>query len=1069
MASLLAPPDLLSAFACAAFDEPADADLRRGTHLRLFTGPDCFPLAPFVVVRRKSFATEPRQLHVTDRDGTVVSGGIDLSGPGVLDVIPVLSDSDTRVTVRIEVQAADPDAIGRAALFDQLGRIVAERRASRWLFSAPRFARLRLSGSTQAGLAIRAIDPSRLIGDAWDVAALPGLPVDGDHRWYVGGAGRAAALARVAEGAPLRLNPMDVAEAPFAAVDPRDEQLRVEAMLAATGFGGGIEAVLARLVDDGTDPPWRQIETQQITAPGAERRQTATLPRAAMLQFAALDPGLARLLGLATYIPDLPELHGDGGWDTLAVVGVLATAPRAGEPPAPSAEERRLIARMAGVIGPAARALDDQVDGIVGRGFAVRARVAFAAPTPPWLPPSLDAPAVVDRRWQPPVDSAPSSAFRATLAFPSRSLITLAAVAEQTASGWVSRHPQLAVPGAAIALRAEPRMFGGESQSAGRVRAGGGGPLATAGLVAAHDLPGDATTVALRVHAADAFGRFGAPQKVSLAPPPRPLPPRPVLRQRFVPNPDLDRTSALPLVPGTVEVLVDPAATPGIDDMEAGSLPITTLELELAGTALSEDLTVAGLRRVRLPLRALGPQEPGTSTLRGRHVDSAGRKSEPTEIEVRAHDVRAPAVYPTGLGLFWTSAPASAPEVELALAWPAPAGSRHRVFLADQHGMGIGAADLADPFAPASAEPSRGRVAAAGCRRARDGSTIARIGFRLLTDPPIEAGNEGRAVLETVLPRSLATVQFLRIVPLGPDGAEPPFADCGIVPVAVPDDRPPPPPRLDAEVDAVTGRARLTVVAPDFDRVALARDEPGLFVAGAPAPRAPRFRMRRSARPLADPLYARVVAEGELALAADGTTFAASFEDAGSAGAGLEPFVAYVYWADVSLPDERRLPADLVPELPPGGVEPLDPTAALDQPRPFSAPSPGRTVVHVPLGPPDPPVASAMAITLAPGGVGLRALTIALSAPPRAHRLAIDRYRLAVWTQWREGDAGRAFTPALQSDGSTPTRWADIEEGSVTLAVLDPGDLAAGTQLRLRLAFEDPSGRVGTATEVDVA
>src|SRR5690606_17011677 len=97
----------------------------------------------------------------------------------------------------------------------------------------------------------------------------------------------------------------------------------------------------------------------------------------------------------------------------------------------------------------------------------------------------------------------------------------------------------------------------------------------------------------------------------------------------------------------------------------------------------------------------------------------------------------------------------------------------------------------------------------------------------------------GEVVFTTTFPRSLATVQFLRVVPLGPDGAEPPFEQCGILPVAVPESRRPPAPKIEGGVDPATGHATLTVSTEEFDRSVLVRDEPGLFRPGDPGAEAP--------------------------------------------------------------------------------------------------------------------------------------------------------------------------------------------------------------------------------------
>src|SRR5207249_1521990 len=140
---------------------------------------------------------------------------------------------------------------------------------------------------------------------------------------------------------------------------------------------------------------------------------------------------------------------------------------------------------------------------------------------------------------------------------------------------------------------------------------------------------------------------------------------------------------------------------------------------------------------------------------------------------------------------------------------------RYRVYMADEKSLGLSGV-------------SRAAVAVAGGQRDRAGTLGQRDRFRLLTDPPITAAG-GRAVLAERLPRSLASVQFLRVVPLTATGQEAAFDSCGVVPIAVPTDRNPPPPRVTGRADPSTGRGTLTIEAAGLDRVELAAAEPGLF------------------------------------------------------------------------------------------------------------------------------------------------------------------------------------------------------------------------------------------------
>lgn len=1067
MTTLFAPPELLSVYAYA--EDGSGRDLLKGTHVRLFAGHGgSFPLAPFVVFKLAAQPSEPRGLHVTDRAGAPVSQGLALATLGVASAIPILGDDEQRRTVRLELLPSEPDGLDHVVLLDQTGHGIAQRRAPRWLFSAPILHRLQLEGRARyVGMRTSVVQIGQILEGQLEPAAVLGLPIEGAHRWYVGGQTRATALGRVKDGAPLRLNRMDRPEGPFDRLSGDNESQRVEAMLAAATLGGGLEKILANLVDDGSAPPWAQLEAQDLTPAGAARRQTVHSPRAATLQFAALDPGLARFLGFATYIEDLPDLDARGRWDTLAVAGVFAVSPDSPLATSPPAQgESSLIELIVRSIarggGPDIRAdIDRVMAGVRAQGFQVRAAVALTAPTPPWDPPDLPQPDTVDLQWQPPVGGAPSSRYRAGFAFETRSLTTLAAVSAKLGGIWGTRHAPLAVPGSVPDIRAEPRMFGHENRPTGRVRKAGTPSLQPANLLAERDLPA-ASEIACRVCASDLFGRFGAPVEFNVAPPPRPRPPRPVLRQHFE-RAAINLDSTAPQVPGVVKVLVDPEAIPQIDDLAAGSLPISRLELSLLGPSEVVDVTVPGVREITLPVGPLAPQAAGSWQLKGIFYDVDNTPSAPATVTVNVRDVRSPKPYPTGVGLFWTSIPGASPDVEVRLAWPAPPASQHRVYLADEHGLGLTADDLADPHPAAG--PSRARVAAAGCRKVIDGHPVAPEGFRLLTDPPILAGADGRAVLETLLPRSLATVQFLRIVPLGPDGAEPPFSSCGIVPVAVPDGRRPPPPALEGAIDPDTGAAKLKVVAKGFDAVTLERDEPGLFTAGLPGAVPPGFRIRRAVGAVPDPMYARIIGEGGLALGAG--AFTGEHTDNGG-GAGLEPFVQYVYWAEVQLPPERRLPADLNPIDPPGGIAPINPAGAADSPRQFSLPSAPRTVMRAPLTPPNAPEAAKVTLTRQPPAGGFTEMTIAIASPPRAHALAVDRYRLAIWTQWTENGTGRDIEIVQKANGEDlKGGWPSIEDGEVTVSVATPGDLAAGAVLCVRLAYVDPLGRTSTIVPIN--
>ena len=624
--------------------------------------------------------------------------------------------------------------------------------------------------------------------------------------------------------------------------------------------------------------------------------------------------------------------------------------------------------------------------------------------------------------------------------------------------------------------------------------------LEEAQILAEQDLPAGDSAVPYRFWAADIFGRFGRrPAQIAVGPPPRPAPPPPVLRYRLdLHNDDLASLPPDgPLSPGNLRLSVvvpappytspptpplDPAdprltlaiAVPGLNSLAAGALPIKTLTVALDGDPHVVDVTSPGLTELPpLPLASLSPQESKSCTLAATFTDSAGTDSPPpaSVITFTVTDKRPLPVIPTGLGLLWTSAPGPGPDVQLRLAWPAPPGMLHRIYVIDQQGLELTDAELAEPVP--GADPSRARVAAAGAIKVLSGASIDRSRFRLLTDTAT-ADSAGRAVLDTTLPRSLQTVKFLRITPLNGAGTEAPFDQCGIVPVAVPDSRRPPLPQLDGAVDPATGIATFTVTADGFDGVALRRDEPGLFDPAAAAAAAPRFKIRRAVSAVQDPIYARQVAEGELAYDATQAprlVFADRTAQDTNNGRGLEPFVRYVYWAQVRLPPERRLPPGVTPID--GAVTAVDPANAADHPRPMSLPSAPRTLMRTPPDPPAAPPAGNVQVTRTVRTDGGIDLAIEVTDPPSVHPKAIGPYRLAVWPQW----PGQAILPVTNEDYSVeleigrPSSGVSLTPTTGTITVTVPPPDAPGTAtdpVTLRLGYVDPVGRLGELTTMTV-
>jgi len=563
MPTLFAPPEIMSGYSFAV--DGSDRDLPKGTHLRIFAGTGgSFPLAPFVVVKIRSRQFEPRRVIVTDRSGSVVGGGLNLGNLGIADATLVTADTDQRRTVRVDLHPDADDRLQRATLLDQLSRTIAERTHPRWMFSAPVMHRLRLEGTAASiGITSRSIDISDITGGEKPGAlgGVFGLPIRGLFPWYFGTLTRNAGLKQVGRGAPQRLNVMDQPDGPFDPVGPGDELARVNALLAAPQPGGGIEAMVSRLVND-VAAPWQQIDKQQQLSESGVM-QFANTPRLSSLQFAAMDPGLARFLGFAGTIDDLPDLEDRGGWDCLAVIGTFAIDPTAFErggargkdllTPAPGESalfKVQLLALDRGD-GAAEAAFKKVIDRAQRAQLVVRTFVAAIAAVPPWLPPSLPKPQPTELRWERGSATTPSSRYSASFAFEHPPLAFLTAVAAEEDGSWTSRHTLIDVGDHVPAQRAAPRTFGHEMEALSRIRlyGGGSGTIAPAGIISEQHISAETPTCKFRFAVSDFFGRFGSTIEAVIAPPVRPVPPPPVLRFNVEPV-AVDPNSAANVSPG---------------------------------------------------------------------------------------------------------------------------------------------------------------------------------------------------------------------------------------------------------------------------------------------------------------------------------------------------------------------------------------------------------------------------------------------------------------------------------------------------------------------------------------
>ncbi|WP_066741819.1 hypothetical protein [Cupriavidus sp. D384] len=1080
MPSIRAPSEVLSAFSFAVQPD-GDKDLQAGTHLRVFSGLGAsFPVGP-LIVRGLDLQGERRACRLFTQDSKGQPTPSQFGDDGVLEVTLLLSDPPNLMTSSIEIDEG-AGTIKAAAMLDQHGRTICVRDQGPFVFSGPLFHKLKVWGAGTLRIIQRMIPLAiveELQFDRESILATLALPIKGDFPWYLGIQDREAGMLRVERGAPLRMNPMDRPFGNLESVSAGDEIERVIASLRSLHVEGGFDALIERLVSTKKPPPWEQRERMLAigTTPAGDRPQHVELDRLGTLQLAAADPGVARYLGLADRIDSLPGNR----WSTLALFGLFAVSVdefsqygldlSAIRGHTPTSNFVKVYARTLSTATGAdyGLAVEKMATRVMGNGLVIAPLMLMIDPVPPWLPPAVPSPQIFQVRWQGLRDTQPSRLYRASFAFEDLPLVSQCALARLEDQQWVSRNDRLDG-----LTRAAPRLFGKERDASPRINETGGNfsSLEPQALETDHDIDADTNPTAFAVWGSDFFGRF--PEKAaffSTAPPPRVQPPEPVLRfhvERLAGD-ILPGTSpgvvsvriAVParlpepdgFSPSQMEHAGSATVVPRLDDLPAGAFDIATIQLGI-GTLDDPpiDVSIPGTIEHTLPIP---PIADGITTfsLLGQYADTQGNKSAVARAAFEVRNFRSPTLLKTGVGLFWSSEPGPAPEVELKLRWNATDGSRYRVYLADQAAMQITEAELGEDPPGAT---SRGLVAVKGAHL--EG---VKKRFRLLTDPPVVAQGGG-AGLSIHLPRSLETVQFVRVVPLGSDGEEADFGKCGIVAVAVPESRRPAAPRLDADIDQQTGKVSLTVSTDAVDEVILKRDEPGLFHPGQRGTQPPVAFIRRAVAGVPDPIYARQVGIPVAMVRAAATGhYVASFSD-DNAGRGLEPYVRYVYWAEWRMPPERRLPAaydEVASE-----IVPVAPSGRQDQPRPKSSPSAPRTVMHVPQAAPAAPDVAAMHVARQPGpSPDTLVLQIQVDDPPRAHKLAVGRFRLAAWTKWADGP----IEPIRNAGGVVlEGAWPSIEGGSLTTQIPAPGDVAAG--LTLMVAFVDPLDRLGGVSSIPV-
>lgn len=546
------------------------------------------------------------------------------------------------------------------------------------------------------------------------------------------------------------------------------------------------------------------------------------------------------------------------------------------------------------------------------------------------------------------------------------------------------------------------------------------GTSAGGGALLDGDVDGEVEVASWQVALADDVGRWGEPTRVDELPrPPRPLPGPPGLE-------------AVPVAPGVLHVRVE---VPGPDEQPPGAPEVVEVGLVVEGQEQPSQAAPAPARPPT-PLTWEVPIELDVGEEREVAVQATLVTAEPPPFRtasraVTMRDGRVAPPPPTGPELVWTSAADPGGRAELGLQWPPAPRTRYRVYLGDERVLASALGRGVDP-----AQPRERRAAAllAEAGRLTDKSL-----FALLTDEPLGPDGDGVVRFRHPLPGALRDVQFARVVAVSEQGhVEAPFADAGLVPIAVPLVEVPPPPTL--RLQALEGGVRLSIEARG-----IRADVLSLLASGATGC-VPQVRLRRALgrvaeveSMLAEPTLAEPILDLHAPTEEGGPwTTSVDVDDA-----QLPAFVRALWVAQVRYPAEPGLEPGAQPTPIAGRVSPLEVAAGTPRELPWSAPSLSASTMRVPPGAPGAP--SGATATSTPTGA-----RITLPQVPAAHPRSAGAWTLLV----------------VRHAGGASVALAPIDLAGRTAPVIVETHLPTDA---FTLALVDPLGRVGAPAEVAVS
>ncbi|WP_404292113.1 hypothetical protein ACD578_07770 [Microvirga sp. RSM25] len=849
-----------------------------------------------------------------------------------------------------------------------------------------------------------------------------GLPIEGDHRWYVGGEGPDRALARVEEGAPRRLSPIDRPDGTLVATAPSVDVKRVRAMADTV-----LKAVAVGVDHPSPDPRERRWGETGSTLLATDQ-STVSLSAPAALQTFAGDPSLARFLGFS--LPVRSNFDRETIWAVAALFAVepqdaLGGGTRLGDVLMPMSQDmaalRETLMEFYQPVKDVAHTLE-QVNRVVVPIIGVALPAELDQPSPPKLSAWSSAwHTRTSRRTS--ATQAAHVGWRQIIELSAPRRLGMLAVTRDHGTGLILLNQ--AIPN--FPEHHVPIFSAGQPKGSAKM------PL-PANAIVDLGVPESASAATWTIFAADEFGRWADSESLTAAAPTRPRPPVPRPQVLLVRN-DSDPGPTGKHSPGTIRIIVP---VPSPNRLAPGAMPIEKIEIVIAGlvsrTFAPPDAPATEIMfDIAAPALALGEMLPVAWTVRFRDALPPVSPNESTAqgtLEIR--DGRRPLPQQTSRTLIWTTRRDATGQAELALGWSATAPAYH-VWLTSEETLRA-PLNLTDPaFAGLPRAVRATRIYdALQDRGVRQNLPDDRPLFTRLTDRPITASNDTVEYRFALLGAS-DTVNFLRIVPISATGVEAPFASCGIIPVAVPGEAVPPPPTVVVRTDQ--GRVHVDITVGGIDTALLKRLQQTDSAA-------PECRIRRVMNRTTDPLYFCEVGRVNLEVsAAEPGVWTASFVDSKAGTKPLPTFVSLAYVAELRFPPELAVIRDAL--IPPVdmGVEPIGATLGVAVESQWSSASVPVTTTLVPDTPPPPQL---LTVTAQPGE------KVAISAPdlPVAHPRAIGRYHLLIWP---ERDDGSKMEPIR----------LEISELPLTHE-LDPG----GDVHAIVAAIVDPLGRLGATARV---